>query len=346
MVADIGALGDGRPPRRQPARGPRVHVLTPTGHAAANLAFARLVAPLTHERAQPLALRVGSPADLGDDDADIVIATMFSADDVPALEAAAAHATQRGARLIVDCPCGIEPPADAGRLAEALAGAHQCWVPNADIAAHTMPASMNIAIVPDGIDQRIWRDFHRPPEFSPGARLRLALFADGVSPRVLAQHLAILREQALLKADRLSVTLVGRAEDLAGIGWAETLSSPAGASPYPRRAAWLRHEPRFDVGICLAPEGDLAAAAAAERTFLEYSALGLLTVVVGPGLAGTAMAERRLVLSTTRAGLPAMLEELTRDPYPLGAVAGAATDYVWRERSAGGPAAFLKTALN
>jgi hypothetical protein len=113
--------------------------------------------------------------------------------------------------------------------------------------------------------------------------------------------------------------------------WIHRDPAPADHRDYPGFAWWLRKDGgRADVGLALS-------GAPTDRRFLELSALGLLTVA-GPGFPlDRQAAEQRLVIAVEggEAGWREALGRVLCDPRPLAAIAGAATDHVWRFRSAG-----------
>lgn len=312
------------------AKGPRVHLIVDEvdGELSA-AAFSRLIAPLTRDEAMALQLSWGPPVALGElGDCDLVI--LQSATTGPQAAALLGVMEGRAARLIVDLAEGGAPPPTI-----LLRAAAQIWAPRPGLVPKTRDA--RVEIVPDSIDPRLWRDYHRPPRYTPGPILRFWLPGPA-------------------RLDGAILNMFDRIEDAAP-GTFELWSAGAsnverpwlrvtdGPSSYPKRARWLRDHDRFDVALCLSDAVDPVTEVAIERCFLEASALGLLSVVSGP--VGRTLGDQALAIACAdlETGLQGIIEQIFRDPLPFRAVAAGATAHVWEERGSARTARLMASLI-
>lgn len=310
-AALAGAIRDGMPSDTPPAGALRVHVVF-AGDAPDRDAFRRLLSPFTLAEAGPVDLSLGPVHDLAAvRTADRVIVQSRLAERPDEL-AALLRAMPPGRPLIVDCPDGID-----ALPRELAARVSQIWLPSD---APGVTAAGKRRIVPDAVDPRLWRDYHRPRRFAPTHPVRFALLDPPDGPDDVVAAFAALGERRK-KSFELWLPPQHAADPAAS--FVRILERPKIA--YPLETAWMRAQP-LDVALCLGkgPTADVA--------FLEASALGLLSVTA----AGGVLVERRLALAGGR-GLRALTETLERiiaDPRPFAAVAAAAQAFIWEERSA------------
>jgi GT2 family glycosyltransferase/glycosyltransferase involved in cell wall biosynthesis len=256
-------------------------------------AYIRLLQPLDHPA-------IGGDCDIVLADAaevllyraDIVATHRYAVPGIAAADALAAHCRRTGAMLLYDLDDDLlQIPRDHPEAAvlrpkakvvkHLLRNAGRVFVSTPDLAASLASVRPDTAVVPNGLDERLWADL--PRGVAPGRRTR------GVPVRLLCMGSAThdadfsLIEPALA---RLVDTFGYRVEiDVLGVSvrtdmpdWANRPAMPPSASAtYPGFVNWITQQEGWDIG--LAPLADTAfnRCKSAIKT-LDYAALGLAVV--------------------------------------------------------------------
>ncbi|MCW5716408.1 MAG: hypothetical protein KIS68_01115 [Bauldia sp.] len=336
MLRDLRAFPSGLFKRSGSGRGPRVHLAYDAGDAStAWMVDRRLLGPLTTDHAGIGSLSTGGPADPVPPGTDLVIVVPGTTSRAGTWDALVEAARTR--RIVVDTgalPSLLRraPP----RLQPLFASAWQVWWPGGDPAAGKVASTERNRIVPDSIDPRLWRDYHRPRQWEfAAAPLRCVVVARaGVDPATSA-----ILEGALAGAE-VDLTVV-EASNAATGPWT-SVPFPKGRSGYAAFARWLRAQ-HFHAGLCL---GAGATARDADVAFLDFSAAGLLTVAP-IALLGPKIAVRGLFVpvATDWSDLPAVLARLAASPAAYAGVAAASAEHVWQARTAASAGTLIKSLL-
>jgi hypothetical protein len=323
--SDVGRLRSGRAVASTPrASGPRLAILLPpAGRTPGDLAYSRLIAPLTREEAAPLAVElspVDGPAPKG---ADLVAIQTADFPSVSEAEAAIGLARSLAARVIVD---------DAGSQGDGasllLGNADERWFASDGLLA-TRGTGAGV-VMRDALDQRLWRDFHRRPVDWAMRPLRVLVLGTAGLPTLVD----VVRSSRLETA--VALIAVGERRDDIAAPFVTIVERPAKDRPYSRFAHWLRAMPHMPVAMTLDADE-------ADRSFLIHSALGAVSILTTA--AGADFEQNSLALVADEAALPDLLRLVVADPRRFSGFAVGAAEYVWRERSAGPLAARMRARI-
>lgn len=338
-----------RPDGSSPPRRTRIGLLMQQGRRGpTSSGFIRLIAPLSTDAAHGrLEIRVlDGPDDPNLSDCDACIVQRVAVDDLDRATALVARLRENGQLLLVDNDDAFamlgsgHPESEVyvdkdAALRFLLSAADQAWFSTralSDVYRAQAPVS---EVVPNTLDPRLWRNYRKPRR----------LLANGDCVQLLymgtATHDADF-ELILPALDRLHATYPGRFA-LTAVGalrhppqrpWLSVLSPPPDCRDYPRFVRWLAGQGPYDVG--LAPLVDNAFnACKSDIKFLDYSALGLLSLVSDvPAYAGPAKDRALAVLvANDTAGWYRSLQDVLLGKLDMEAMASRAASYVWEERS-------------
>jgi len=253
-------------------------------------AFIRLVAPLTDESvAGRLRLTLGSPDDPVPD-CDVCIVQRTALPTVGAVDALVLRLGEIGATLVVDVDDAFtligpdHPEHDLYRplnaaLDRAIAAAAETWFSTVELADAYGAVAARSAIVPNGVDPRLWRDW-RKTRAAPfgGDRVKMLYMGTHTHGPDLAMIRPALDQLHAERGDAFDLTVIGVDPDLAGAPWLHRLAPPAEAVSYPRFVRWLRAQGPFDLG--LAPLADNPFnRCKSDIKALDYAALGILPLL-------------------------------------------------------------------
>lgn len=343
--AALARLGLAEAPRDAPVPELlRVHAIVPHApHGPQSSAYIRLIAPLTAPGvAERVALTVGRAGDAVPP-CDVCIVQRTALGSVEAVNALVRRLGEMGATLVTDLDDAFaaigegHPEAAHYRplnraLERVLAASAETWVSTAAIADLYRAVAGPVAIVPNALDPRLWRDWRAPArDVLAGERVRFLYMGTHTHGADLAHLRPALDALAAERPGAFDVTLIGVAADVAPAPWLARLAPDADAVSYPRFVRWLRAQGPFDVGLApLAPSAFNAGKS--DIKLLDYAALGLLPVVEDcaayrgdPGWEGIAVHARDW-LATLRGVLDDRAAGRER--------ARAAGERLWRDRAA------------
>lgn len=344
-------------PAKAPARRSRdlrlrVHILAHHSvHGPQSSAFIRLLAPLTDDSvAGRLSVSLGS-TEQAVPPCDICIVQRTAVPTMQAADSLVATLSAIGAALVVDVDdafslIGPDHPEEdiyrplAAVLERLMRGAEECWFSTPALRDVYAGAFRSARVVPNRLDPRFWRDWRRPA-FAPliGDTVRMLYMGTHTHGGDFGLIRPALERVVEHRPGGVEVTVIGVAHEIAPAPWLRRLSPPAEAITYPRFVRWLRNQGPFDVG--LAPLADTAFnRAKSDIKFLDYSALGLLSVVsAGPAYASAG--EMAVQVGGSEDNWHQALNSIVDDPATYRARAAAAADYVWEGRPIGAGAEAL-----
>ncbi len=303
ILSDIGALIDGQQPdedaeqllscfavgRRAPLRVACVCRWGAGGPQSS--AFIRLICPLTAERAAGQVQLHIHPAHetLHDWQADVCIVQRAALDDQAALDTLLRKLDESGCRLVVDTDDGFDlidvshPEHElfrqkAGILDQLIRRADQLWVSTATLQNHHDDTCGDVNVVPNMLDQRIWRDFRHEAPY-PGRKrpLKFVYMGTATHDADFAMILSALDRLAKTHSGQFRVSIVGAVTRPVDRPWIEMVPVPQSATAYPRFVRWLRQQGPFDLG--LAPLVDTPFnRCKSDIKLLDYSALGVAAI--------------------------------------------------------------------
>lgn len=318
-------------------RGPRVHLAYDPGDAqAAWMVARRLLGPLTTDEAGVRSLTVGAPDAPLPMATDIVIAMPGAASSAGAWDALAEAVGTR--TVVVDCGAlSLRSRRLPPRLGPLLAVASQVWWPAEQPSGSGPRRGRDSHVVPDSVDPRLWRDYHRARQWDFASALRCVLVAgDGIGPDLLATL------SAAFAGTQAELTIVERAPS--GSGPWTTVPFPTGKSAYAAFARWLRAQD-FHAGLCVA---GTSGSRGADLAFLDFSAAGLVSIAPAELLPDPDLTARALVVPVAGdwSDLGDVLARLARAPGSYAGVAAASAAHVWRARSAAAAGTVVRTLLD
>lgn len=308
-------------------------------------AFVRLIAPLSTEKAMDrLEIVEVSPDDIATN-LDFLIVQRTSVARRDTAEEVMAHVASNGVRLIVDVDdafrlIGEDHPQYEiyrGRnepLEFLMANASRVWFSSDNLAQLYADAnSGRSSVIRNSIDPRIWRHYGKNTSHPPQGNLvpRLLLMGTRTHDRDFEVILPALDELARDFAFKVSVVgaLRERAPDRS---WLEAIPVPLEKSVYSAFPRWLRAQGTFDIGLsplCDTPFNG----AKSDIKFLDYSALGLLSVLSDlPPYQGE-IRERDLAILAADDEWASVLADVLENHDEYEDTRRRASDYVWRERT-------------
>jgi len=253
-------------------------------------AYIRLLQPLDHP-----AIGAGFDIVLADVEealryrADIIATQRYAVPDVAAAGALAAHCRRTGATLAYDVDDDLlhiprdHPDAPALRpktkvVQRLLRDAGAVFVSTPALAASLGPLRRDAAVVPNGLDERLWVDLPvgvLPGRRAPGGPVRLLCMGTathGADFDLIEPVLARLKDAF---GGRVEIDMLGVSARADLPDWVNRPGMPRNATAtYPGFVNWIVQQPGWDIG--LAPLADTAfnRCKSAIKT-LDYAALGL-----------------------------------------------------------------------
>ena len=220
-------------------------------------------------------------------------------------------------------------------LRHLMTKAAEVWFSTERLRACYPEASVHGAVVANGLDPRLWRDYRKPRRvLASGEMLELLYMGTATHDADFALLLPALDHLHARYPGRFRVTAIGALRQPPERPWLHLQAPPRGQDDYPRFARWLSRQGPFDVG--LAPLVDnVFNACKSDIKFLDYSALGILSMVSEvPAYAGTAGARGlALCVPNTDEDWFASLESVLVRLGDFEEIARRAEEYVWSERS-------------
>ncbi len=205
----------------------------------------------------------------------------------------------------------------------------QVWLPSTAAAKHAAELSWNAQFVPHTIDPRLWRDYHRPwRNWVGGPAQFLAILGPGSEPDLTGLVAAL---APLFSEGDARLTVVTTSPVEPQPSWLTTLRPDPIDWCYPRFAHWLRSQGPFQFGLACGTNGWLSQDAA-DQAFLEFSALGMVSILPAPTL-DQAVVSKTMALAAVGEQLVSLARQAITNPQPLRAIAAAAVNHTWKNRS-------------
>lgn len=329
------------------ARRVRIGLLLQAGRRGpTSSGFIRLVAPLTTDGAQArieirILASVDDPALAG---CDLCIVQRVAVDRVDDAQRLVDRLESNGTPLLVDNDDAFSlldashPEAAAYREKDAalrhlLARARQAMFSTDELRRAYGDVAPRAAVVANTLDPRLWRDY-RKPRRALGAAGCVQLLYMGTATHD-ADFEMILPALDRLHADhpgRFRLTVVGALRQAPVRDWLQLLPVPAKAGDYPRFVRWLGAQGPFDVGLAPLVDGPFNACKS-DIKFLDYSALGLLSLLSDVPAYASVASRPGLAVLVSNAGWHAALEDVVLGRVDMEGIAARAADYVWAERA-------------
>ncbi len=318
----------------------RVHAIA--GHTAFGfdaVAYLRLIAPMTHDSAHAIDFTVGRVDELSDAaQTDVCVVQNHAIADRAQAQALLSRLGRTETRLVVDIDdtFGLESSAEAAdALDMLLAAADQAWFATAAGAAARAGRTRRSAILPNALDPRFWRNYGSQKRPLTGhAPIRMLMITGSAHDPDIALILPALDHLAEIHPGAFQLTVLGVAHAFSERPWLNVLTPPPTEIIHPRFARWMAAQGPFDIG--LAPLADTRAnRLKSDLAFLDYAALGVLPVLSEVPAFGGDIAARNLAVlaANTVESWIEVLDKILTTPRPYAAIAGAATEYLWQERS-------------
>jgi GT2 family glycosyltransferase/glycosyltransferase involved in cell wall biosynthesis len=320
--------------RRTPAlvdvrrRGGRSVVVIPETFADGSFtpcAQIRLLRPLDHPvTGAGMRVTLADAASARDYRADLFLTQRHAIPSIAAADALADHAAKGGAALVFDLDDDLIDIPDAHPEAAMLrpkAAVVAHMVRRADVvrvstpalAARVAPVARRVAIVPNALDERIWRP--RGPAPRDLARpVRLLCMGTATHDADFAMIRPALEEIHRAFAGHVELDLIGFVASGDVPPWVRRITPPVHASrSYPGFVSWLTRAGPWDVGLAPLEDSPFNACKSAIKA-LDFAALGMATIASAvPAYRGSLAEEGALVPNTTGAWFDAISRAI-RDP--------------------------------
>lgn len=330
-------LGQPRPRRR-------VGLLLQRGRAWwTSSAYIRLIGPLTSDYAHAVAgldlTILDGPEDPRLDSCDVCIVQRVAVADCDAARQLVARLRARNIPLYVDTDDAFflhttyRAADDALRLL--MAAAREVWFSTLALATLYDDVAAPFCIRPNALDPRFWRDYRTPVNTAFTAnKIRFIYMGTTTHHDDLTMVLPAFERLAQTHPGQFDLTLVGVTATPPQADWLRVLSLPREAGGYPAFARFITRERAFDVGIAPLTPTDFNAAKS-DIKFLDYSAMGLLSVVSdGPVYRDCIEENLAIGCATSEEAWYSALSAVIANPSEYAAMRQRAADHVWIARNA------------
>lgn len=274
-----------------------------------------------------------------------------------AAEEVIARTRSAGARLIVDIDDALglvatEADRSAGGrerhsvLEYLVSYADAVWCSTPATAGHYRHLNSDQHLLPNTIDSALWGDPLAHPPWNPAIPLRLLFAGTFTHAGGLDLVLPALERLAAERPGSFELTIIGVAKTLPSHPWLRRATIPKGRNRYPEYVRWLRDSGPFDVGIAPLRVHPFDFAKS-DLKFLDYTALGLLTVASTVGaFVPHAEAGRLLGAGEGTEGWYERLSDVLSDPTLGRTIVGRAREYVSSERTASVASRLMLAAID
>ncbi len=305
-------------------------------------AYIRLIGPLTTDHAYSAAgldlVALRGPDDPRLDGCDACIVQRVAVPDPDDARRLAEMLGSRGIPLYVDTDDAFSLHdryrAADGALRVLMEAATEVWFSTEPLAAHYPEAAGKARIRRNDLDPRFWRDYRSPARrtFDPGP-VRIAYMGTATHHGDLEVVMPAFERLARDYPGAFDLTLVGVTATPPEADWLKVRPVPRGSGSYPRFVRFAARQLSFDVGI--AP---LAAspfnAAKSDVKFLDYSAMGLLSLVSdGPAYRHCIDAGLAVGCPASADGWYAAVAAVLERREDFAAMRAVAADHPWSERN-------------
>lgn len=251
-------------------------------------AYIRLAQPLDHPRiAGDFDVIFAEPEDLTRLRTDIVATQRYAIQDIAGADALVAHCRQTGARLLYDIDDDLlhiprdHPEAAMLRprarvVARLLRLADRVWTSTAPLAAALRDACRTVRVVPNGLDERLWR---APCLDRVGqGPVRLLCMGSATHAKDWAVAASAMARVADTFGADVSFDMVGVVGPVTLPNWVNRLAPSAiGKASYPGFVDWITRAPPWDIGIAPLADTDFNRCKSTIK-LMDYAALGLAVV--------------------------------------------------------------------
>jgi GT2 family glycosyltransferase/glycosyltransferase involved in cell wall biosynthesis len=289
---------------------------------------------------------------------DLVIIQRTAVASVADADAFVARLAENRSRFVLDIDDAlllIEPKDEHGQryadrhtiMERLLAQADAAWFSTPLVAHMYSHNGQYQEVLPNTLDLDLWQPISpvigskRPP----GQHLQF-LFMGTFTHRDGLELLLPALDRVHAAGHEFELNVVGIAADVPSRPWMRNIPIPGGLNRYPDFVSWLRQQGPFDVG--LAPlRDDPFNRAKSDLKFLDYTALGLLTVAsdVAPFHGPHADAGRLVLVENSTEAWEQTLGEVVVRTEAYASVAGRACAYLRTERSHAQAAGALLRAI-
>lgn len=187
----------------------------------------------------------------------------------------------------------------------------------------------------NNLDPRFWRDYRNPVRaaFSEDGPIRFVYMGTATHHEDLALVMPAFERLAQDYPGRFDLTLVGITSTPPQAEWLKIRKPPQNAGGYPAFVRFVTRSLEFDVGIAPLVESKFNAAKS-DVKFLDYSAMGLLSVVSnGPSYRNCIEEGLAAGCSTNTDSWYNTLSKIIEDRFAFAEMRERATRYVWEERN-------------
>jgi GT2 family glycosyltransferase/glycosyltransferase involved in cell wall biosynthesis len=251
-------------------------------------AYIRLLQPLDHPQIrEDMQVVLAEPGEALRYRVDVVACQRHSVTEPDEAKELVAHCRATGARLLYDLDddlIGLPPEhADYAALAPRIAAvtemvrsADAVWVATAALRERIAAFRQDVRVVPNGLDERLWRAV-APPERLPFGSLRLLFMGTATHDADFRLVLPALERLRAEHGDRFSVHVAGfTARSLPD--WIERVVLPTTASgSYPAFVNWMIRNNVWDVGLAPLLDTPFNRCKSSIKT-VDYAGLGLATL--------------------------------------------------------------------
>jgi GT2 family glycosyltransferase/glycosyltransferase involved in cell wall biosynthesis len=253
-------------------------------------AFIRLLLPLDHpEIGGGMDIVLASAEEALRYRADIVATQRHAVPDTAAADALAGHCRGNGMALLYDLdddllnipashPDAKELRPKAKVVQRMLRGATSVWVSTPALAASLRPVREDARIVPNGLDERLWRanDPHgRGCGTVRSGPLRVLIMGTATHDADFTMIMPALERVHDVFSQRVVIDMLGFSSRGDLPGWVNRLAMPVPATlSYPGFVSWITQESGWDIGLAPLADTPFNACKSAIKT-LDYAALGL-----------------------------------------------------------------------
>jgi GT2 family glycosyltransferase len=251
--------------------------------------YVRVIQPLTHPAlAGTIHLTVTSAGRLAESEADLILVQRNAVRDIEMAERIVDSCRRRGARLLFEIDDDLfhlpeehpesqayaEQLQGAGRLARA---ADVVLVSTGTLARQMQAFNAAIVVLPNYLDDRLWRPPAASGQFPPGD-IRILYMGTSSHRQDLEFLVRAVQNLGPKYRDRIRLDVVGVADGASGAGSFRTIPVPPNiALSYPRFVAWIRAQNRWHWGVAPLLDTCFNRSKSALK-FLEYAALGIPSI--------------------------------------------------------------------
>jgi glycosyltransferase involved in cell wall biosynthesis len=322
----------------------RVGLLLQRGRASwTSSAYIRLIAPLTTDYAYEVAgldlIALDGVEDPRLDSCDVCIVQRVGVPDAKSAQRLIEKLSQKDIPLYVDTDDAFFLH-DAYRKSDKslrllMEAAREVWFSTPNLAKlYNEVAGGKSRIRINNLDPRFWRDYRNPinTTFSEGP-IRFVYMGTATHHEDLKMVMPAFERLARDYPGRFELTLVGITSTPPQADWLKICNPPQDAGGYPAFARFVTREIEFDVGIAPLVASPFNAAKS-DIKFLDYSAMGLLSVVTdGPTYRDCIDEGLAVGCNATEEAWYGALARIIESRFDFAEMRDRATRHVWEARN-------------